>query len=136
MPILLESNSAPATAATNLAPNPAVMANSASNSRLNTDILAPVRQTALIFFFLIGLTHIVSGLMASNELGLPLSNLINKILDIPFAIIATIFGLSNFPISSQNPRKGLYLALMGVICLLVLGVLVYINLLIPDRTII
>jgi hypothetical protein len=134
VPILLESNSAPATATT-LPVTPNVLANS-NNPRLNSDLLAPVRQTALIFFFLIGLTHIVSGLMASNELGLPLSNLINKVLDIPFAIIATIFGLSNFPISSQNPRKGLYLALMGVICLLVLGVLVYINLLIPDRTII
>ncbi|MGL5831557.1 MAG: hypothetical protein ACRCZE_05435 [Candidatus Altimarinota bacterium] len=133
MPILLDSNSAPATP---IIPQAPAGFSSQTNPRLNNDILTPVRQTALIFFFLIGLTHIISGLMASNELGLPLSNLINKVLDIPFAIIATIFGLSNFPISSQNPRKGLYLAVMGVICLLVLGVLVYINLLIPDRSII
>lgn len=135
MPIL-SSPSTPISSAPAAPLNSSVPPSNLPNSRLNNDILIPVRQTALVFFFLIGLTHIISGLMASNELGLPLSNLINKILDIPFAMIATIFGLSNFPIYSQNPRKGLYLAIMGIICLLVLGILVYINVLLPDRSII
>lgn len=135
MPILSQQSPLPNSASATPLTIPVSPA-SQPNSRLNNDILTPVRQTALIFFFFIGLTHIISGLMASNELGLPISNLINKILDIPFAMIATIFGLSNFPIYSQNPRKGLYLAIMGAICLLVLAILVYINVLLPDRSII
>jgi hypothetical protein len=99
----------------------------------NKDILRPLRQMALIFFMVIGLAHIITGLMVSREFFTGISNLINKVLDIPFAMIGVIFGLSNIKISSTSAKKKTAFIFMGLICLLVLGLLLYINILIPDR---
>lgn len=102
---------------------------------LNKDVLKTLRQISLIFFFIIGGTHILTGLFSSQSLFLPLSNIVNRVLDIPFVIIATIFGLSQVRLNSENPSRKLYFVLMIIISLLVLGLLLYINLLIPDRSI-
>jgi hypothetical protein len=64
---------------------------------------------------------------------MPFSNIVNKVLDIPFALIAVIYGLSNLHLDPESPRRKLYYALMIVISLLVLGIMLYINLLVPDR---
>ena len=64
---------------------------------------------------------------------LPLSNIINRILDIPFALIGTVFGLSQVRLASDSHFRKTYLVLMVVISLLVLGLLLYINLLLPDK---
>lgn len=106
-----------------------------ANTNLNKDILKTLRQVSLIFFFIIGSTHILTGLLSSQSLFLPLSNIVNRVLDIPFIIIATIFGLSQIRLNSENRSRKLYFILMIIISLLVLGLLLYINLLIPDRSI-
>lgn len=100
---------------------------------INSDILQTLRQISLIFFFIIGGAHLLSGLLVSQNLLLPVSNLINKVLDIPFAVIAVVYGLSNIHLQSDNPRRKLYLTLMSMVSLAVLGLLLYITLLIPDR---
>ncbi|MCC6643491.1 hypothetical protein IT411_01970 [Candidatus Peregrinibacteria bacterium] len=99
----------------------------------NNDILKTLRQVSLLFFFVLGSIHILSGLMSSQNLYLPLSNVVNRALDIPFAIIGTVLGLSQAKIHSDSPVKTIYLILMVVVCLLVLGLLLYINLLLPDK---
>ncbi len=102
---------------------------------INQDILKTLRQVSLVFFILIGGTHILTGLLSSQSLLLPFSNNINRILDIPFVIIATIFGLSQTRLSSESRLRQPYIILMTIIALSVLGILLYINLLIPDRVI-
>jgi len=99
----------------------------------NNDLFAPVRQVALIFFILLGGTHILTGLMASNNYLLPISNIINKVLDIPFAIIAASYGLSNIKIASNSPHKNLIYTLIGLTLLSLLLILLYINIFIPNR---
>lgn len=84
---------------------------------------------------MIGGAHILSGLFSSQSLFLPISNSINRVLDIPFVIIATIFGFSQARLNSENHSRKLYFALMIIISILVLGLLLYINLFIPDRSI-
>lgn len=101
----------------------------------HSDILKSLRQVSLLFFFVIGLVHLLSGLFASQNAFLPLANVVNRALDIPFAIIGTVLGLSQAKISSESSFKTVYLILMTLICLLVLGILLYINLFIPDKII-
>ncbi len=101
----------------------------------HSDILRSLRQVSLVFFFVIGAAHLLSGLFASQNIFLPFTNIVNRALDIPFAIIGTVLGLSQAKISSESSFKTTYLVLMTLICLLVLGVLLYINLLIPDKII-
>jgi len=107
----------------------------ALTTNINKDALKTLRQVSLIFFVILGGTHILTGLFSSQSLFLPISNIVNRILDIPFAIIATIFGLSQVRLNSESPTRKLYFILMIIISLLVLGLLLYINLLIPDRII-
>lgn len=102
---------------------------------VSKDVLRTLRQVSLFFFFIIGVSHLLSGLFVSNNILLPASNIINRILDIPFALIGTIFGLSQAKISSDSKGLKLYYGLMVIISLLVLGLLLYINLLLPDKTV-
>lgn len=99
----------------------------------STDSLRTLRQVSLVFFFLLGTTHIVTGLLASENLFLPLSNLINRVLDIPFVIIAVIYGLSHARLETDSSFKKPYLIIMTIITLLVLGLLLYINLFLADK---
>ncbi len=103
------------------------------NTFKSNDSLRTLRQVSLVFFFIIGLSHILTGLLVSNNLLLPLSNTINRILDIPFALLGVIYGLSQGRIASNSPNRKYYLILISVITILVLGLLLYINLLIPDK---
>lgn len=107
--------------------------NDATTTIRSTDTLRTLRQVSLIFFFIIGLSHILSGLFASNNLMLPGSNVVNRILDIPFALIGTVFGLSQARIASDDNFRKAYFTLMISISLLVLGILLYINLFLPDK---
>lgn len=104
-----------------------------ANDFKSTDILRTLRQVSLIFFLLLGSTHIISGLLASENMFLPLSNLINRILDIPFIIVGVVYGLSHTKLETDSAFKKPYLIIMTIITLLVLGGLLYINVFLPDK---
>ncbi len=105
----------------------------ASLDKTQNDHFKSLRQAALLFFILIGTSHIITGLMASNSLYLPMSNAINRMLDIPFAVIAVVYGISNWRIPSDSKFKKSFLALMIISATCVLLILLYINIFIPDR---
>lgn len=96
------------------------------------DELKTLRQISLIFFFIIGGTHILTGLFISQNMLMPLSNIINRVLDIPFALIGLVYGLSHTKLAQDSPYRKYYYYLMIFITLLVLAVMLYINFL-PDR---
>ncbi len=99
----------------------------------NRDIYQVFRKTILVFFIVIGALHIISGLMASAGQFLPISNIINKVLDLPFAFVATLFGLSNFKIASNSKYKKIYWLITAILLLLVFAIMVYIIAFIPDK---
>ncbi len=101
----------------------------------SNDILKSLRQVCLIFFLVIGTGHILTGLMVSQNMLLPLSNVVNRVLDIPFIIIGTVLGLSQTKISSDSNFRKPFYVIMAVITLLVLGLLLYINVFLPDKTV-
>lgn len=105
------------------------------NIIVSTDTFKTLRQVSLVFFFIIGTSHILSNLLASSSLLLPASNIIGRVLDIPFAIIGTILALSQAKIPTDSPRLRLYYGLMIIISLLVLSLLLYINLFLPDKVV-
>lgn len=92
-----------------------------------------LKNVALVLFIILGLTHIVSGLMFTNGYIKELSFILNRSLDIPFAMTAVIYAGSGIYLnSSEKTRKPLGVALI-LISLLIFILLIYINLLIPDK---
>lgn len=94
--------------------------------------LENIKKVALIFFIIIGITHIVSGLMVSNRYFMPISLIINRILDIPFVLAALIYGFSGILINHYEQKKWLGRIFIGV-TLFIFTILVYINFLLPDK---
>jgi len=99
------------------------------------DTLLTFRKLALGFFILIGGTHILTGLMVSNDYFLPISNVINRVLDIPFAMITYFYACTWMEIHEKNPRRNMYFILMAIGAILLFLLFIYINLFLPDRTI-
>lgn len=93
-----------------------------------------IKKVALIFFLILGLAHIISGLMFSNNYGMPASLIINRILDIPFAMAALIYGLSSIYTEMNEKSHKLANIAFIAISLLIFVLLLYINLLVPDKT--
>jgi hypothetical protein len=92
-----------------------------------------IKKVALIFFLVLGLAHIVSGLMFSNNYVVPASLIINRILDIPFAMSALIYGLSSIYTELSDKHHKIVNIVFIVISLLIFALLLYINLLVPDK---
>lgn len=92
-----------------------------------------IKKVALVLFVILGITHIVSGLMFSNGYLKEISFILNRSLDIPFAMTAVIYATSGIYLnSSEKSKKPLGIALI-IISLLIFILLIYINLLIPDK---
>jgi len=92
-----------------------------------------IKKVALVLFVALGITHIVSGLMFSNGYLKEISFILNRSLDIPFAMTAVIYAASGIYLNSpEKNRKPLGIGLI-VISLLIFIFLIYINLLIPDK---
>jgi hypothetical protein len=54
-----------------------------------------LNEVSFYFFFIVGLTHIVSGLLFANQFFTPTTWLINRLLDIPFLWVTLIYLYSN-----------------------------------------
>jgi ABC-type sulfate transport system permease component len=106
---------------------------SAENVIKPHDSLKTLRQVCLIFFLLIGSAHLLTGLLVSQGQMLPLSNIINRVLDIPFVIIGTVLGLSQTKIAPDSSFRRTWFIIMGIITLLILGLMLYINVFLPDK---
>ena len=93
-----------------------------------------IKKVALLFFFVLGLGHIITGLMFSNNYFTPASLIINRILDIPFAMSALIYGLSSIYTELSEKKHKVINIVFIVLSLLIFALLLYINLLVPDKT--
>jgi hypothetical protein len=91
-----------------------------------------VKRVALILFIILGLGHIATGLMMANGYSMPLSLIINHILDIPFAMMALIYGLASIRTGFREGEHKITNILFIVLALLIFAALVYINIFIPD----
>jgi hypothetical protein len=103
-----------------------------SEKALNTTV-ENIRKVSLVFFIVLGTLHIFSGLMASNNYMMPTSFIMNRVLDIPFAMSALLYGLSNIYASVHEHHQKIASYIISGIALLVFLVLIYINLLVPDK---
>jgi hypothetical protein len=96
-----------------------------------------LKKVAFLFFKALGGLHIVSGLMVSNNYFLPSSSILNKVLDIPFAMVALIYAFLSIHIptetEAQRKKAKIYQILMICTSLLVFLGLICINLVVPDR---
>jgi D-alanyl-lipoteichoic acid acyltransferase DltB (MBOAT superfamily) len=95
-----------------------------------------IKKVALVFFIGLGLAHILSGLMLSNNYLTPITIIINRVLDIPFAMSAVIYGLATIYCDiDEKKRKNLNI-IMITFSILIFLILIYINFLIPDKIIV
>ena len=92
-----------------------------------------IKKVALILFLILGLSHILSGLSFSNNYFLPLSLIINRSLDIPFAMTAVVYGLASMYTGLPEKSHKLASIAFAAIALLIFVALVYINFFIKDK---
>lgn len=94
-----------------------------------------LQKVSLLFFFILGILQILGGIWATQGEYLPISLIVHRILDIPFAITGLIYGCSTIHHhATPTHKKGLSI----FFSILVIGTfitLIGINLLIPDRII-
>jgi hypothetical protein len=91
-----------------------------------------IKKVALIFFLILGMGHIISGLMVSNSYATSASLIVNRVLDIPFAMSALLYGISSIYMGINEKWLKIANKASIVISVLVFIVLIYINFLVPD----
>jgi hypothetical protein len=94
-----------------------------------------IKKVALLFFIVLGATHILSGLMFSNGYFTPTSLIVNRVLDIPFAMSALIYGLSAIYCGFGEKGNKVVNIILIIFSVFVFLLLIYINFLIPDKKI-
>jgi hypothetical protein len=92
-----------------------------------------IKKVALAFFIFLGLGHIISGLMFSNNYAMPTTLIINRVLDVPFAMSALIYGLATIYSGLGDKKHKLLNIVFILFSVLVFLGLIYINFLIPDK---
>ncbi|MFC1810242.1 hypothetical protein ACFLZH_01975 [Patescibacteria group bacterium] len=94
-----------------------------------------IQKIALIFFFVIGFVHILAHLMLLNEYMPEIAVAAKKILEIPFILTALIYGFISFKLSLVTTEKKHTITniVFAVLIILIFGILIYLNLFIPDR---
>lgn len=92
-----------------------------------------IKKVALAFFIVIGLAHILSGLMFSNNYFTPATLIVNRVLDIPFAMAALIYGLTTIYCGLGEKSHKALTTILFIFSVFVFLFLIYINFLIPDK---
>ncbi len=64
-----------------------------------------LNEVSFYFFFLIGLVHILSGLLLTNNYYIKTSWILNRSLDIPFLIVGLIYIYSNIKLYLINNKS-------------------------------
>lgn len=102
---------------------------------MNTD--RNIQKVALVFFFLIGLVHIIAHLMLTSGYAVNFAYAVKNILEIPFILSAAIYGFLSIKISFTTSDKDHKIANIIIILLVIIlfVALIYLNLFIPDRVI-
>jgi len=95
-----------------------------------------IKKVALIFFIVLGLAHILSGLMFSNNYFTSVTLIMNRVLDIPFAMSALIYGLATIYCGLGDKSHKSMNIIMITFSVLVFLLLIYINFLVPDKKIV
>lgn len=92
-----------------------------------------IQKVALVLFILLGTTHIISGLMLANGYFMPTSLVVNRVLDIPFAMMAVIYAFMTLYTGMDEKSRKVPGIIFITLSLLIFLLLIYINLFIPDK---
>jgi hypothetical protein len=94
-----------------------------------------IQKISLVFFFIIGLMHLLAYLMLSNGYMPDIATAVKTILEIPFILTAAIYGFVSLKIGFELPEKKHKISNIIFIFLIIIlfAMLIYINLFIPDR---
>ena len=95
-----------------------------------------LKKVSLILFIVLGLIHILTGFLMTNNIGVPYTFIANHIMDIPFAMTALIYGLSSIKTGLKDQGSKIVNILFTALALLIFAGLVYINIFVPDKIII
>lgn len=102
---------------------------------MNTD--RNIQKVALVFFFVIGMVHILAHLILTNGYYINFAYAAKNILEIPFILSAAVYGFMSIKISFTTSDKDHKIANIIIILLVIIlfAALIYLNLFIPDRMI-
>jgi len=100
---------------------------------MTSSSLNSYRKLAFVFFGIFGFIHISTSLLLSNQIIPEIANLINKIFDIPFALIAVIYTVLSIEYSEKSLQNKTVHVLGTIFVVITLLLLLYTNFIIPDR---
>ena len=95
-----------------------------------------IQKVSVIFFIIIGLAHIITGLMAANGYFPEPTSLISRVLEIPFIVIGMIYGFSSLKliVASREKKHKILDTIFVSIVAVVFVAIVTINIFVPDIT--
>ena len=92
-----------------------------------------LKKIGLLFFIILGIGHIISGLMMTNNYFLPWSSTVNQILTLPFAMTAIIYGVASISTNLKDGEHKNLNRFLIIVSLLIFVSLVYIGFLVPNK---
>ena len=95
-----------------------------------------LHNVSAIYFFIIAFIYILTALSFRNGLYTDTSSLIMRIMDIPFALVALIYGGSTIYMQlagKDEETTSPWIMLIFAICLLLFGLVVFVNFAFPSQ---
>jgi uncharacterized membrane protein YhaH (DUF805 family) len=94
-----------------------------------------IHQISAWYFFLLAFTYVITVLMFRNNIATDLTILIMRLLDIPFALVALLYGGSTLYLQlNENEEVATPWAIFIVaVCILFFSLVVFINFAFPSQ---
>lgn len=93
-----------------------------------------LQKVSLVFFLVLGATHIFSSLMLANNYWPAEMNVLNKTLDLPFLLAALVYGGTSLKINLAKIgfASRFFDLLLTLLMTIIFAVFLYLNLFVPD----
>ncbi len=91
-----------------------------------------IQEVSGYFFFSIGIIYFLLALFVYNKVYLPKSYILFNIIDIPFAFVSLLYVSTSICLYLDKSIYKNYKILIFITACLLLGIIIYINIVLPD----
>jgi len=100
--------------------------------------LKNLHEVSAIYFFILAFAYIVCALMFRNGLYADWSLILMRIMDMPFALVALLYGSTTLYLQLESGEKedeetSPWIMVIFAVCLLLFGLVVFVNFAFPSK---
>ncbi|MFH1012258.1 MAG: hypothetical protein V1760_00735 [Candidatus Peregrinibacteria bacterium] len=94
-----------------------------------------IHEVSAIFFFILAFSYVIAALAFRNDLMVPWATLFMRILDIPFALVALLYGGSTLYLQLNEGEENAtpWSIIIIATCILLFGLVVFVNFAFPSQ---